>query len=617
MISLRTSPDDRILELGCGDNPHPSCTVHADIRPGPGVDVVCDMNEPLPFADGEFSGLFSCFAFEHVSWRKLPQLLGEVYRILKPGGKVILIVPNTEAQMRYILDHPNGWEERDLFTSASVTLFGDQNYAGNFHACFFSPKTVMELFTRTGFVEIRTHPFGGIMTDMIVEAVRGGPPAEDVQTNGGDATADPPAGTDFVPNVLGTNVARRDRTGEAERVDAAKATVAPAPPPAPAYDPAGTFNRGYFNGGFYKPFYWDAPHHWNVFQRVLLRQPKSVLEVGCARGYVGKRLQDAGVPWRGIDVSRHCQLTRAADGFFLWDATKAPWLIGLAATDPTYDLCFSHDFLDRVPEERLPVVLGEMKRHCRRGLHGVNVNPDPKIDPTRRTLKPIEWWRTLFASHGLKDVEVLPKENLEDGPVARELLEDGGLVKVNLGCAWTMFHNGWINVDAIDVGAFPQQYGYRFQRADLAQGVPFGTGTVDLAYMSHVLEHFPARLGLAVLRDVRRALKADGLLRVLVPDAALLMAKYAAGSLADYDELSEGCAGNASGIAKLWALLHDGHQNMFDADALCRILRDAGFAPRVAAFRQTLCPGRGEQLLREVVELGYDLSLVVEGVPAG
>jgi len=53
---------------------------------------VCDIMKPLPFGDGEFDFLFCLEVLEHVENPTL--VLKEFYRVLKPGGVLMLSVPN-------------------------------------------------------------------------------------------------------------------------------------------------------------------------------------------------------------------------------------------------------------------------------------------------------------------------------------------------------------------------------------------------------------------------------------------------------------------------------------------------------------------------------------------
>jgi SAM-dependent methyltransferase len=64
--------------------------VGLDVRPGPGVDLVADV-EALPHADGTVGSVIAVSTFEHVPrfWRGFD----EVYRVLRPGGAFLVACP--------------------------------------------------------------------------------------------------------------------------------------------------------------------------------------------------------------------------------------------------------------------------------------------------------------------------------------------------------------------------------------------------------------------------------------------------------------------------------------------------------------------------------------------
>ncbi len=61
-----------------------------DIRPGPGVDAVADV-EALPYEDASFGTVIAMNTFEHVPrfWRGFE----EVFRVLRPDGALLVCVP--------------------------------------------------------------------------------------------------------------------------------------------------------------------------------------------------------------------------------------------------------------------------------------------------------------------------------------------------------------------------------------------------------------------------------------------------------------------------------------------------------------------------------------------
>jgi SAM-dependent methyltransferase len=104
--TLRTLPrTGRVLDLGCGYgfyfgiNPHargvdgnPECV--AQLRAA-GYDVsYCDLTAPLPLGDGSFDWVVAHDVCEHFHYPQLERLFAEVRRILTPGGRFLVFVPN-------------------------------------------------------------------------------------------------------------------------------------------------------------------------------------------------------------------------------------------------------------------------------------------------------------------------------------------------------------------------------------------------------------------------------------------------------------------------------------------------------------------------------------------
>ncbi len=81
---------------------------------------------------------------------------------------------------------------------------------------------------------------------------------------------------------------------------------------------------------------------------------------------------------------------------------------------------------------------------------------------------------------------------------------------------------------------------------DLRRGIPFGDGTVDAVYLSHLLEHVDRPSVGGFLEQIRRVLRTGGVVRVVVPDLEVLCRNY-------LDHL-ETCAGTGSGCEA-----HDGY----------------------------------------------------------
>ena len=91
-------------------------------------------------------------------------------------------------------------------------------------------------------------------------------------------------------------------------------------------------------------------------------------------------------------------------------------------------------------------------------------------------------------------------------------------MKLHLGCG-KRFIPGFVH---IDIGDFP----HIDHRASIDALPMIGDGQADLIYCSHAFEYFDRQRALEVLREWRRVLKTDGILRLAVPDFEALVRVY-------------------------------------------------------------------------------------------
>lgn len=616
-VVLQTTPGGRYLELGCGTSPNPQCQIHVDVRPGPGVDFTANFEEPLPIKDNDFNGVFCQYCAEHVSYTKLPQFFSEIFRILTSAGKVVLVTPNTEAQFRFVVDHPTGWNNKSFFESASEVIYGSQDYPENSHKCYFSPSVLTDLLSAAGFESILCTPYGEFSTDLVVEATK---PVSQSRLNPSETrpgSVENPKPISSSPNP------------EISQEDAVLKGISPQRLEAQINIPrADLFDKDYFHGGakvggYAHEGYWDYECHYTTANNVILRRPTSVLEVGCARGYIIKKLEDVGIPSVGLEISRHCYLTRVMDNVVNVDICTEQWPI--PNRDVATDLCFSMAVMEHIPEEYLPHVISEMKRTCSRGLHGIDFgHNDDGFDKTHCTLRSKEWWTEMFNRHAPGwPVEIVDKDSLERGDIPHNVLAGDGKLKINLGSYISMFHYGWLNVDMGDASNFAQMHKYQFHRHDCRQGLPFlGTGCVDMVFSSHMLEHISYDEGVHLFKELRRVLKPSGILRFTMPDAELL-SRMAYDQLdvnvdqfwKDMVHISDGVEKAKTRTQKLWELLHAGHASAYDVETLSKMLVETGFKPMETSFRKTRLGEPGKQMLKETRESLEALSLFMEAVP--
>lgn len=134
----------------------------------------------------------------------------------------------------------------------------------------------------------------------------------------------------------------------------------------------------------------------------------TVLDFGCAKGFLVKALRLLGINAEGVDLSRyaienvdaavrnHCRLISGSD-------------------DPqcfrsNYDLMIMKDVLEHVPEEDLRILLPLARNHCGRIFAAIPlaaddtsnsfIIPEYNKDVTHVTAKSVNWWWELFESSG-------------------------------------------------------------------------------------------------------------------------------------------------------------------------------------------------------------------------
>jgi len=83
------------LNLGCGGPPSQlDGYVNCDHIEFPGVEMVLDLEERLPFETDSIEEIVCNQTLEHIIYEYAIAALDEMYRVLKPGAKIKLSVPD-------------------------------------------------------------------------------------------------------------------------------------------------------------------------------------------------------------------------------------------------------------------------------------------------------------------------------------------------------------------------------------------------------------------------------------------------------------------------------------------------------------------------------------------
>jgi predicted SAM-dependent methyltransferase len=137
-----------------------------------------------------------------------------------------------------------------------------------------------------------------------------------------------------------------------------------------------------------------------------------------------------------------------------------------------------------------------------------------------------------------------------------------GQVLLHIGCG-PIQSPEFINVDAAPFAHV------HIVSDDIGHLSDFATGTVDLVYMCHILEHFKKPVLKQVLIEMHRILKAGGILRLSVPDFDRLLEVYAEADR-DADAISLQLMGGQDSPYNI-------HYSIFTQRSMSALLRQAGF----------------------------------------
>ena len=155
------------------------------------------------------------------------------------------------------------------------------------------------------------------------------------------------------------------------------------------------------NMGYRPPGYGDFVINTIKECLVLLYQPQSILDIGCAYGFSVARFNKLGIKSIGIDISQYA-LDHAPE-------YAHPYLIKATAWDMpfenhAFDFAFSSGVLEHIPKRYLKRAITEICRVCKQGLIGVACSDDPTTiattsdiaDTTHKVILSQQEWQNLF-----------------------------------------------------------------------------------------------------------------------------------------------------------------------------------------------------------------------------
>ncbi len=172
VAALRQPGRKLVLHVGCG--PRSAAGLHQrfrgpewqevrlDIDPGVEPDIVASIVDMPDVEDESVDALWSSHNLEHVYAHQVPLVLGEFFRVLRPGGEALVTMPDLQAVARYV---STGKLEDRVYTSPAGPItaldmifgHGPSVRDGNefmAHRTAFSARTLTAKLSDAGFERI-------------------------------------------------------------------------------------------------------------------------------------------------------------------------------------------------------------------------------------------------------------------------------------------------------------------------------------------------------------------------------------------------------------------------------------------------------------------------------
>jgi len=135
------------LHLGCGEQ-HFDGYVNIDWRKTSATDLVLDITK-LPYPDNSIKQIESYHVIEHLPRHNLQRALRDWYRVLNPGGKLIIECPDFDEIAKLYL----AGDEKQL-----DGIFGLQRFEGDYHLFGYNKTRLSTILERAGFANIENKP---------------------------------------------------------------------------------------------------------------------------------------------------------------------------------------------------------------------------------------------------------------------------------------------------------------------------------------------------------------------------------------------------------------------------------------------------------------------------
>jgi predicted SAM-dependent methyltransferase len=154
---------DIFIEVGAGDKPGQGGWTTIDVTKN--CDLFWDLRYGIPFPNESVKKIYSSHFFEHLSFQETQEFLGECRRVLVPGGKFLICVPNArlylEAYANHAILNPDkffGYKPAYNNTTR-IDYVNYTAYMDGGHKYMFDEENLLYILESKGFRSVRLRQF--------------------------------------------------------------------------------------------------------------------------------------------------------------------------------------------------------------------------------------------------------------------------------------------------------------------------------------------------------------------------------------------------------------------------------------------------------------------------
>jgi predicted SAM-dependent methyltransferase len=142
------------LHFGCGTSILPGW-INLDGWRRDGVDYVCDLRARLPLGDASCRLIYTEHVIEHIDRQFMPQVLAELHRVLTPGGRIRIVVPDCEKFSAAYTRDDREWFRAAVPGCNSRGEGLNDIFRNHFHRFIYDFQSLEAALGAAGFVSIR------------------------------------------------------------------------------------------------------------------------------------------------------------------------------------------------------------------------------------------------------------------------------------------------------------------------------------------------------------------------------------------------------------------------------------------------------------------------------